>query len=108
GRSKSPGAADATVAQSRAEAGWWHIIKRIAGLLLGLLLLLVALWVLRHDFGSHSVKEVITALAGLPRSRLLLALLATILGYAALSAQDLLGLRYLGVKLSTTQAALAG
>jgi uncharacterized membrane protein YbhN (UPF0104 family) len=96
------------VAESPARPRWWQTVKRIAGALLGLLLLLGALWVLRHDLGSHSVKEVVRALAGLPRSRVMLALLATILGYAVLSAQDLLGLKFLGVKLPLARAALAG
>jgi uncharacterized membrane protein YbhN (UPF0104 family) len=80
----------------------------VVGPLLGLALLLGALWVLRHEFGPHSIQEVIASLGQLPRSRVALALLATILSYLALSAQDILGLKYLGVRLPVLRAGLAG
>lgn len=84
------------------------IWKRVAGPALGLLLLAAALWVLRHDMGQHSLREVAATLQALPRSRLLLSLGATLLGYAALAGQDLLALRALGSRLPVRTALLAG
>jgi glycosyltransferase 2 family protein len=83
-------------------------LKRALGTVLGLLLLAGALWILRREFGQHSPAEVGAALQALPRPRLALCLLATLLGYAALSAQDLLALESLGVRLPLGTAALAG
>lgn len=94
--------------KSPKEGGWRRVVKRLIGSLIGLLLLLGALWVLRHDLGTHSFREIIASLGELPASRLALCLLATVLSYAALSAQDLLALKYLEVKLPVPQAALAG
>ena len=84
------------------------MIKRVLGLLLGLLLLLGALWVLRHEFGQHSVREVVAVLRKLPVLHVVLSLLATILGYAALAGQDLLALRELDIPITPGKALLAG
>lgn len=85
-----------------------RLLKRVVGPLLGLGLLVAALWVLRQEFGAHSLREVGLALAALPVSRLSLSLLAAGLGYAALSGQDLLALRALDLRLPAGKAALAG
>jgi len=80
----------------------------VLGPVLGVLLLGAALWVLRRELGEHSLREVLATLQALPPSRLLLSLLATALGYAALSGQDLLALVSLRVRFSAGKALLAG
>jgi len=85
-----------------------RVAKRVLGSLLGLLLLLGALWVLRREFGEHSIHEVLAILRRLPLSWIALSLFATILGYAALASQDLLALSALDIRLPKWKAALAG
>ena len=82
--------------------------KRVLGPLLGLGLLFGALWVLRQEFGQHSVREVIADLQRLPALQVVLSLLATVLGYAALAGQDLLALRELEIPIPKAKALLAG
>jgi uncharacterized membrane protein YbhN (UPF0104 family) len=92
----------------RQKSGRFRFLKRVLGPLVGLLLLGAALWILRQEFGQHSLDEVAAALRALPLPRLILCLLATILGYAALAGQDLLALKALEVRLPIGKALLAG
>jgi uncharacterized membrane protein YbhN (UPF0104 family) len=82
--------------------------RRVIGALIGVILLAVALWVIHHELGQHSIREVIQDLRALPPARLGLCLLATLLSYAALSAHDLLASSALGLHLPARKAALAG
>ncbi|HEY9382633.1 MAG TPA: lysylphosphatidylglycerol synthase domain-containing protein [Gemmatimonadales bacterium] len=85
-----------------------RVLKRVLGPALGLLLLGGALWVVRGELGEHSLREVLATLRSLPLSRVALSLLATVIGYAALSGQDLLALHWLGARLPARKALLAG
>jgi hypothetical protein len=83
-------------------------VTRALGPLVGLGLFAGAVWLLRQEFGEHSLREVGVALRALPLPRLLLSLLFTGLGYTALSCQDLLALKTLDLGLPPRKAALAG
>jgi uncharacterized membrane protein YbhN (UPF0104 family) len=85
-----------------------RVAKRVIGFLLGLLLLVGALWVLHREFGKHSIHEVLAILRRLTLPQIALSLLATILGYAALASQDLLALSALQIRLPKWKAVLAG
>jgi uncharacterized membrane protein YbhN (UPF0104 family) len=96
------------VPRQNPEAGRRRFVLRVLGPVLGLLLLGAALWILRQEFGRHSLGEVAAALRALPLPRFGLCIVATVLGYAALSAQDLLALKALGVRLPLGTVLLAG
>jgi uncharacterized membrane protein YbhN (UPF0104 family) len=72
----------------------------ILGSLVGLVLLVVALGVLRHQLQGVTVADVLSELRALPRIRMWASFVLTIGGYLALGASDLVSLRYLGRKLS--------
>lgn len=83
-------------------------LKRVIGPVVGVLLLVAALWVLRHELGPHTLSEVLQQLQALWPVRLALCLLATLLSYLALSSQDLIALKALKLKPPPARAALAG
>jgi uncharacterized membrane protein YbhN (UPF0104 family) len=70
--------------------------RQLLGAFVGLVLFGGAIYVLRSELQTHSLQEIIGELRALPTLRVVLALLATILGYAALAGYDAISLRALG------------
>jgi uncharacterized membrane protein YbhN (UPF0104 family) len=75
-------------------------LLRILGSLVGLVLLVVALGVLRHQLRGVTGADVLRELRALPMIRVWTAIVLTVGGYLALGGSDLVSLRYLGRKLS--------
>jgi phosphatidylglycerol lysyltransferase len=75
----------------------------------GVALVLVALvaGVLAHELRSYSLADIVGHVAAIPRSAVALAVLCTAGSYACLTLFDLLGLRYLRIRLRYAQVALA-
>ena len=69
-----------------------HVLRRIAGAAVPLLLLAGAGVVLHGELRDHSLREMVAELRSFPRLRLVLALAATVLGYLALAGYDALSL----------------
>jgi len=89
-----------------ATAGWQRM-RKASGPLLGLLVLLMALWGLRGMLGSTSLDEIMAAVLALPPRRAALALGCTVLSYLVLSLYDRLGLAWLWVMLPWRRTAPA-
>jgi uncharacterized membrane protein YbhN (UPF0104 family) len=66
---------------------------------LGVLLFAGAVYVLRSELRQHSLQEILAELRSFPRVRLVLAVLATGLGYLALAGYDAISLAYLDRRL---------
>jgi uncharacterized membrane protein YbhN (UPF0104 family) len=73
--------------------------RRLLHAALGLLLFAGAVYVLRAELRQHSLQEIVGELRGFPPLRLLLALLATGLGYLSLAGYDAISLAYLDRRL---------
>jgi uncharacterized membrane protein YbhN (UPF0104 family) len=73
----------------------------------GLILFGGAVYVLRAELRAHSIDEIVTELRSLPRLRLVLAMVATILGYLALAGYDAISLGFLGHRLPYRRVAYA-
>jgi uncharacterized membrane protein YbhN (UPF0104 family) len=84
-----------------------RLSRRILRAALGLLLLAGAVFVLRSELQQHSLPEIMDELRAFPRSRLLLALAATVLGYLALVGYDFVSLAALGHRLPLRAVAYA-
>lgn len=78
----------------------------VAGPALGLALLALAAWILRHEFRSYHFDDVLGHLRSIPTRHLLTALVLTVLGYVVLTGYDTLALRYLGHPLAYRRIAL--
>jgi phosphatidylglycerol lysyltransferase len=70
-------------------------ILAAAGPVLGIVLLVVAVMVLRREFQTYHIHDVLERLGEIPRSRLGLAALFTALGYLTLTGYDALAFRYI-------------
>lgn len=70
-------------------------LTRYAGPLIGLILFIAALWVLHQVLATYHVHDIVHALERLPNSRLLMALLCTVLSYLIVTGYDWLALRYI-------------
>jgi phosphatidylglycerol lysyltransferase len=75
--------------------------------LAGVVLLVVALYVIQRELAGLKVAEVLAALDDLPARRLWQAGLATVLSYVVLTFYDLLGTRFVGNPLSYGRVAFA-
>jgi phosphatidylglycerol lysyltransferase len=73
---------------------------------LGLILFLVALWVLHKELREYHYQDVISHLKALPKDRLLLGCLLTFLNYLIMAGYDLLALRYVQYQLPYRKIAL--
>ncbi len=71
------------------------LFARYAGPLIGLILFVVALWVLHHALAKYHYREIVAALEQMPTSRLALAGLCTLLSYFVTTGYDWLALRYI-------------
>ncbi len=63
--------------------------------LIGLVLFLVALWVLRHFLQQYHYGQIVGHLRQIPARNVVMSLLLTVLSYAALTGYDALALRYI-------------
>jgi Predicted integral membrane protein len=81
--------------------------KRVAGGLIGLLLLGGAVFVLRAELRQHSLAEILSELKSLPPLRVGLSLVATVLGYFAFAGYDAVALAYLDRRLPFRRTAYA-
>lgn len=77
------------------------------GPLVGLLLFVIALWVLYHELQEYRYHDVVLRLKELPAQRIFLSLALTILNYFALTGYDTLAFRYLRHPLPYSKIALA-
>ena len=77
------------------------------GPLIGLLLFVLALWVLYGALREYHYSDVVQRLKGIPRWQLLLSLALTVLDYFALTGYDTLAFRYLRHPLPYSRIALA-
>ena len=68
---------------------------RAAGPAIGLIILSVAVWVLHACLREYRYRDIVDALASIPRGYLLAALGLTILNYAILTGYDFLALKYI-------------
>lgn len=82
-------------------------LRKVAGPLVGLLIFLVAVWVLHSALRRYHYRDIVRALHALPDARLLLALLLTAADYLVLTGYDALGLRYIRKPLAYPRIAFA-
>jgi uncharacterized membrane protein YbhN (UPF0104 family) len=85
----------------------WQRIRKASGPLLGLLVLLLALWGLYGMLRSSSLEDIAAALRALPPQDTALALGCTVLSYLALTLYDRLALAWLGLVLPWRRTAPA-
>jgi phosphatidylglycerol lysyltransferase len=82
-------------------------VLRYAGPTIGLALFLFALWILRQQLADHRFREVMRYADTMPRHRIGLAIVATLVSFVVLSGYDVLALRYVRKRLSYPRVALA-
>ncbi|MDP9122717.1 MAG: hypothetical protein M3O15_15330, partial [Acidobacteriota bacterium] len=103
--SPSPAAPEAPRRRFPADIDWsW--LRRLAPLFT-VLFFAGALWLLHHELAAFRYRDVFPYLGSLPRGRILFALLATTLGYAAMTGYDTLAFRTIRVPLPYRKIALA-
>jgi uncharacterized membrane protein YbhN (UPF0104 family) len=85
--------------ESRFATAGWQRIRKASSPLLGLLVLLLALWGLYGMLRSSSLEDIAAALRALPPQDAALALGCTVLAYLALTLYDRLALAWLGLAL---------
>ncbi len=81
-------------------------VMQTLGILLPLLLFYAALWVLRREIRASHYQEVLQYLKQIPDRSFLLAFLASLGSYLALTFYDALGLKHIGKKLSYARTAV--
>ena len=81
--------------------------RRLIGMALSVLLFAGAVYVLHTELRDHPVHEIVAELRRFPPLRLLLALLATVLGFLALAGYDAVSLAALGRRLPFRRIAYA-
>jgi phosphatidylglycerol lysyltransferase len=84
----------------------WDLVRKGAPFLT-VLLFAGALWLLHEQLAGFHYRDVMRVLRSLPTARLLLAVLATALGYGAMTGYDALAFRYLRNPLPYRKIALA-
>jgi phosphatidylglycerol lysyltransferase len=84
-----------------------HKLLHGLGPLFGLLLFVVALWVLHHELQQYHYREVVRHVEELPAYRLFLALVLTVMSYFLLTGYDTLALHYIRHPLAYGKVALA-
>lgn len=96
----APGAPPAGDPAARGRVAW-------VGPALVVALFALSAWVLRRELHAYDYHELLRATWGMPRSRLVLAVLATIAAYAVLPGYDALALRYVGRRIGAARVAVA-
>jgi phosphatidylglycerol lysyltransferase len=84
----------------------WDQLRKAAPFIT-VLLFAGALWLLHHQLAGFRYRDVMGFLRELPRSRVLLAVLATAVGYAAMTGYDALAFRHIRHPLAYRKIALA-
>lgn len=84
-----------------------HRILAALGPLLGVALLTLAVVVLRHEFQTYHLRDVLGHLRDIPARGLTLAFVLTVLGYFTLTGYDALAFRYVRNPLAYRRIALA-
>ncbi len=84
-----------------------HRILAALGPLLGVALLTLAVVVLRHEFQTYHLRDVLGHLRDIPARGLALAFVLTVLGYFTLTGYDALAFRYVRNPLAYRRIALA-
>jgi phosphatidylglycerol lysyltransferase len=85
----------------------WSVLKRHGAAAFGLVLLVVALYVMQREFRTLSVADIERALAAIPPVQLWVAAGWTLLAYAVLTIYDRLGSVYAGHPVSYARTSLA-
>ncbi len=88
-------------------AGWTAGVKRHLPTILGLALLVGALYVVQRELASLRLDDVLAAMASIPRQALALAAVLTVAAYLVLTLYDALGTRFVGHPLSYGRIAFA-
>jgi phosphatidylglycerol lysyltransferase len=95
---------DRAAATETPRAGW---LRSSLPRLLGVALFGLAIWFIHRELAQWRLGDLLEAAEGLPARSIMLALLATALGYATLTTFDALALHYLGKDLRFHRTALA-
>lgn len=74
----------------------------------GLVFFFIAVFMLYHQLSKYNLSDIKQALLGIPSKNLLLSILASFLGYVALSSYDYLALKYINRKLAAWKWILVG
>lgn len=74
--------------------------------LFGLLLLVLCLWAIANELHQYNYRDILNALAAIPKSRLSWAIWLTVLGYVVMIGYDILGFSYINRSLSWNKIAL--
>lgn len=74
--------------------------------LFGLLLLVLCLWAIANQLHEYNYRDILNALAAIPKSRLSWAIWLTALGYLVMIGYDILGFSYINRSLSWNKIAL--
>ncbi|MEH2432738.1 MAG: lysylphosphatidylglycerol synthase domain-containing protein [Nostoc sp.] len=74
--------------------------------LFGLLLLVLCLWAIANELHEYNYRDILNALAAIPKSRLSWAIWLTALGYLVMIGYDILGFSYINRSLSWNKIAL--
>ena len=77
------------------------------GPILGMVLFAAALWILHHALAKYQYHDIVRHLEELPRERMMLALVLTLLNYLILTGYDTLSIRYIRRSLSYGKIAFA-
>jgi uncharacterized membrane protein YbhN (UPF0104 family) len=85
----------------------WPVLRRHGAAAFGLVLLVVALYVMQREFRTLSVADIGRALSSIPPAQLWVAVGWTLLAYAVLTVYDRLGSVYAGHPVSYTRTSLA-
>ncbi|MDW8445369.1 MAG: phosphatidylglycerol lysyltransferase domain-containing protein [Acetobacteraceae bacterium] len=88
-------------------AGWTAGARRHLPALLGLALLIGALYVVQRELASLRLDDVLAAMAAIPNRSLALAVVLTVAAYLVLTLYDALGTRFVGHPLSYGRIAFA-
>jgi phosphatidylglycerol lysyltransferase len=83
------------------------LLRKVAPFVVTVLLFAGALWLLHRQLAGFRYRDVMEFLRTLPRSRVLLAIVATGLGYAAMTGYDALAFRHIRHPLAYRKIALA-
>lgn len=82
-------------------------LSHLGTLLFSLLLLSISLWAISREIETYNLRDLANSWRSLPKSRLVLAGLLTIIGYWVTTLYDVLALRYIRCRLPYRQAAFA-
>lgn len=76
--------------------------------LIGLVLLILSIWAISHELRAYNYRDVLNAIAAIPKIRLSLSIWLTALGYIVLAAYDILAFAYIRRPLRWSKIAFVG